>query len=118
MIVALWIIAVCEVIRIVQNTITLIRMHDEKDMYKMACDEYVKSLHQSDDDFVKGLVKIISTSDAPIENPDVKFGCDWRDVPSDLMTLEQARQAVKDLRTSNIHLMMQLEKEDPEECKQ
>lgn len=63
MIIALWIIAVCEVIRIVQNTITLIRMHGEKDMYKMACDEFVKSLHQSDADFYKGLIKIVGKTD-------------------------------------------------------
>lgn len=115
MIIALWIIAVCEVIRIVQNTITLIGMRGDKDMREKAFDEYIKSLHQSDDDFVKGLVKIISTSDSPVENPEVKIGCDLRDIPSDLMTLEQARQAVKDLRTSNIHLRMQLnEKEENE----
>jgi hypothetical protein len=58
----------------------------------------------------KGISVLLADNMA--EDPEVKMGCDWYDIPSDLMTLEQARQAVKDLRTSNIHLRMQLEKEE------
>lgn len=63
MIIALWIIAVCEVIRIVQNAIQLMAIHNEKDMRAMAFDEYIKSLHQSDADFYKGLIKIVGKTD-------------------------------------------------------
>lgn len=65
MIIALWIIAVCEVIRIVQNAIQLMAMHNEKDMRAMAFDEYIKSLHQSDAEYLRGIVKIVGKMDAP-----------------------------------------------------
>lgn len=107
MIVALWIIAACEVIRMVQNAIQLMAIHHEKDSRDNAYNEFVKSLHVTDREFVYNLLREFEK-----EDPEVKMGCDWYDIPSDLMTLEQARQAVKDLRTSNIHLRMQLEKEE------
>lgn len=69
MIVALWIIAICEIIRIIQYTIQLLAIRFEEDMRKMAVDEYVKSLHKSDAEFIKDFVKVISTSDAPVADP-------------------------------------------------
>lgn len=48
MIIAIWIISVCEVIRIIQNAIQLYTIHGEKDIRKIAYDELIKSIRQAD----------------------------------------------------------------------
>ena len=55
---AIWIIAICEVVRLVQNTMQLLMMNKTRndDQLKRATDEFVKSLNRSDEDFVKGLI--------------------------------------------------------------
>lgn len=57
MTVAIWIIAICEVVRLVQNTLQLVMMNSARndDQLKRATDEFVKSLNKSDEEFVKGL---------------------------------------------------------------
>lgn len=57
MIVALWIIAICEVVRILQNTIQLLAIHHEKDSRDNAYAEYIKSLHASDREFVSNMLR-------------------------------------------------------------
>lgn len=58
MTVAIWIIAICEVVRLVQNTMQLLMMNkaSKDDQLKRATDEFVKSLNRCDEDFVKGLI--------------------------------------------------------------
>lgn len=72
--ISLWIIAVCAVIRIIQNGIQLMAIHNEKDMRANAYEEYIKSLHQSDAEYLRGIVKIVGKMDAPDakEDPDGK----------------------------------------------
>lgn len=55
MIIALWIIAICEIIRIIQNTVQLLAIRFEEDMRKKAFDEYVASLHKTDEEFFRDL---------------------------------------------------------------
>ena len=57
MTVAIWIIAICEVVRLIQNTLQLIMMNKARndDQLKRATDAFVKSLNMSDEEFVKGL---------------------------------------------------------------
>lgn len=57
MIVALWIIAACEVLRILQNTIQLLAIRHEKDSRDNAYAEFIKSLHSSDKEFVANLLR-------------------------------------------------------------
>lgn len=64
MIVALWIIAVCEVIRMVQNAIQLMAIHHEKDSRDNAYGEYIKSLHASDREFVSNMLREFEKEDS------------------------------------------------------
>lgn len=47
MTIALWIIAICEVIRAIQNAIQLAGMMKNNGLYKNATDEFVKTLKQT-----------------------------------------------------------------------
>lgn len=44
MTIALWIIALCEILRIAQNTLQLLMLRENKKPYENACSEFVKSL--------------------------------------------------------------------------
>ena len=57
MLVAIWIIAICEVIRALQNMIQLITMFAEKESRKNVYSEFVKSLKMNDRDYVKKLLE-------------------------------------------------------------
>ena len=57
MVVALWIIAVCEVIRASQNMIQLLTMFAEKESRKNLYTEFVKSLKMNDREYVERLLK-------------------------------------------------------------
>lgn len=57
MITAIWIIAICEVIRIFQNTLQLINVYKSQDKQNWAYEEFVKSLKQSDREFVKKMLE-------------------------------------------------------------
>jgi hypothetical protein len=54
---AIWIIAICEVIRAAQNAIQLLVMRSEKGMRENAYHEFVTSLHMNDRDFVKRMLE-------------------------------------------------------------
>ena len=49
---AIWVIAICEVIRAAQNAIQLLAMRSEKGMRENAYSEFVKSLKSTDKEFV------------------------------------------------------------------
>lgn len=53
MTIALWIIALCEVVRILQNTIQLHSLLKDAEAKNNAYAEFVRSLKQTDKDFVK-----------------------------------------------------------------
>lgn len=54
---AIWIIAICEVIRAAQNALQLRAMRSEKGMRENAYSEFVTSLHMKDKDFVKMMLE-------------------------------------------------------------
>lgn len=57
MIIALWIIAICEIIRAIQNAIQLMGMRKNNGLYKNATDEFVKSLKDTDKVFVRKMME-------------------------------------------------------------
>lgn len=57
MIVALWIIAVCEVIRSIQNMIQLAMVRKDTGARDNAYEEFVKSLKQTDREFVRRMLE-------------------------------------------------------------
>ena len=57
MIAALWIIAVCEVIRAVQNMMQLAMVRKDTGARDNAYEEFVKSLKQTDREFVKAILE-------------------------------------------------------------
>ena len=63
MIVALWIIAVCEVIRAVQNMMQLAMVRKDTGARDNAYEEFVKSLKQTDREFVKQMLEEFERED-------------------------------------------------------
>lgn len=57
MIAALWIIAVCEVIRAIQNMIQIMTIRKDTGARDNAYAEFVKSLNKTDREFVKDLLE-------------------------------------------------------------
>ena len=57
MIVALWIIAVCEVIRAIQNMIQIMTLRHDTEARDYAYAEFVKSLKQTDREFVRRMLE-------------------------------------------------------------
>ena len=57
MIVALWIIAVCEVIRAIQHMIQIITIRHDTGARDNAYAEFVKSLKQTDREFVRQMLE-------------------------------------------------------------
>lgn len=57
MIVALWIIAICEVIRITQNMVQIMAIRHDTEARDNAYAEFVKSLNQTDKEFVKRMLE-------------------------------------------------------------
>lgn len=57
MTIALWIIAICEVIRVIQNAIQLMGVKANNGLYKKATDEFVKSLKETDNVFVRKMLE-------------------------------------------------------------
>lgn len=47
MTIAIWIIAICELIRLIQNTMVMMNKARNDDQLKRATDEFVKSLNRS-----------------------------------------------------------------------
>lgn len=54
---AIWIIAICEVIRAAQNALQLLSFRNEKGMRENAYSEFVKSLKSTDKEFVKNMLE-------------------------------------------------------------
>ena len=54
--IAIWIIAICEVVRAAQNAIQLLALRNEKGMRENAYSEFVKSLKSTDREFVKRML--------------------------------------------------------------
>lgn len=54
---AIWIIAICEIIRAVQNALQLLGFKSEKRMRENAYQEFVKSLKSTDREFVKKMLE-------------------------------------------------------------
>lgn len=57
MVTALWIIAICEIIRLIQNTIQLTNIINSKALQRNAHEEFIKSLKKNDREFVRDLLK-------------------------------------------------------------
>lgn len=57
MIIALWIIAVCEIIRVIQNHIQLSALRHDTSARDNAYAEFVKSLKQTDKEFVRQMLE-------------------------------------------------------------
>ena len=57
MTIALWIIAICTVIRVVQNTMQLKVIYDERGDRNNAYKEFVDSLHYTDKEFVERMLR-------------------------------------------------------------
>ena len=57
MIVALWIIAVCEVIRAIQNMMQLMMARQQSRLNVRAIDEFIQSLKKSDREFVREMLE-------------------------------------------------------------
>lgn len=58
--IAIWIIAVCEVIRAAQNAIQIMSIRQDRDLRENAYAEFIKSLKSSDKEFVEKLLKEFS----------------------------------------------------------
>lgn len=59
--IAIWIIAICEIIRIIQNSLQLFKVYNNRNdkFMKTATDEFVKSMQKSDREFVAEILKKI-----------------------------------------------------------
>lgn len=55
--IAIWIIALCEVVRLAQNAIQLRMLRNDKSARENAYSEFVQSLKQSDREFVRTLLE-------------------------------------------------------------
>lgn len=53
MTIALWIIAIVEVIRAIQNAIQLKAINNDEGMRKQVYDEFMESLHRTDKEFLE-----------------------------------------------------------------
>lgn len=67
MIAALWIIAVCEVIRAIQNMIQIMTIRHDTGARDNAYEEFVKSLKQTDKEFVKRMLEEFDREDGDKE---------------------------------------------------
>ena len=56
---AVWIIAICEVVRLIQNSIQLLYLRKEDGNRENAYKEFVKSLNRTDSEFVQSMLKEI-----------------------------------------------------------
>ena len=54
---AIWIIAICEVIRTIQNAIQLLHIKKSEKRSDNAHTEFIKNLHKTDREFVRDMLK-------------------------------------------------------------
>ena len=64
MIIAIWIIAICEIVRAVQNLMQLRMLRKDAGSRDNAYAEFIKSLKRTDREFVKGLLEEFDRQDA------------------------------------------------------
>ena len=57
--IAIWIIAICELVRLIQNSLQLLMMNGARknDQFKRATDEFIKSLNKTDKEFMEDMLK-------------------------------------------------------------
>lgn len=57
--IAIWIMAICEIIRIIQNSLQLFKVYNNRNdkFMKTATDEFVKSLHMTDKEFIADMLE-------------------------------------------------------------
>ena len=67
MITALWIIAVCEVIRAIQNMVQIMTIRHETGARDNAYEEFVKSLKQTNKEFVRRMLEEFEREDGEEE---------------------------------------------------
>ena len=70
MTIALWVIAVCEVIRAVQNMIQLVHVKKSEKREINAYNEFFKRMRQSDREFVKNMLEEYEKMEAENGNND------------------------------------------------
>ena len=63
MIIALWIIAICEIIRAIQNLLQLRMLHQDTASRDNAYSEFVKSLKSTDREFVERVLREFKESE-------------------------------------------------------
>lgn len=63
MIIAVWIIAICEVVRAIQNTIQLAAIRHDTSARDNAYAEFVKSLKSTDREFVRRMLEEFEKED-------------------------------------------------------
>ena len=68
MAIALWVIAVCEVIRILQNVFTIVGMRHDVSSRDNVYAEFIKSLHVSDKEFVRNMLEEFEKNDRSESN--------------------------------------------------
>ena len=61
--IAIWIIAICEIIRALQNMVQLLAIRNEKGMRENVYQEFVTSLHMNDREFVKRMLEEFMNQD-------------------------------------------------------
>ena len=61
--IALWIIAICEVVRAAQNALQLLSIKDDRSARDNAYAEFVKSLKMSDREYVRRLLEEFEESE-------------------------------------------------------
>lgn len=71
MTIALWIIAVCEVIRAAQNALQLFMVRHDSSQRDNAYAEFIKSLKQDDQQFVRSMLEEYENMEGSKTNDDV-----------------------------------------------
>lgn len=77
MIVAIWIIAICEVVRAAQNMMQLMMAKHDVSQRDNAYSEFVKSLKETDRDFVKKMLKEFDSQEKKDDVVGVKLNPDY-----------------------------------------
>ena len=67
MIYAIWIIAICEVIRAIQNMMQLIMARRQTRLNVKATDEFIQILKQSDREFVRDMLEAYERQEIEVE---------------------------------------------------
>ena len=84
-VIALWIIAICEIVRTFQNHKQLSMMHRDESARNNAYSEFVKSLKDTDKEFVQTVLDELNKATTEQHHDEVAIdsGCgwDWSAVP-------------------------------------